>query len=87
MKCFAVMSDDHPCNVEGIGTVRIKMFDEIVRELKKVRYVPQLKRNLISVGALKTLGLVVSIRDGVLKMTKSSIVVMKGVRRTLLLEG
>ena len=87
MKCFAVMGDDHPCNVEGIGTVRIKMFDEIVRELKNVRYVPQLKRNLISVATLKTLGLVVSIRDGVLKMTKSSIVVMKGVRRTLLLEG
>jgi len=28
-----------------------------------------------------TLGLVVSIRDGVLKMTKSSMVVMKGVRQ------
>ena len=55
------MGDDHSCNVEGMGTVRIKMFDEIVRELKEVRYVPQLKRNLISVGALKVLGLVVSI--------------------------
>ena len=77
---FQVMGDDHPCNVEGIGTVRIKMFDGIVRELKKVRYVPQLKMNLISVGASETLGLVVSIRYGVLKMTKDSVVVMKGVR-------
>jgi len=75
------MGDDHLCNEEGIGTVCIKMFDGIVRELKEVRYVPQLKRNLISVGALKTLGLVVSIRDGVLKMIKGSMVVMKGVRR------
>ena len=75
------MGDDHLCNMEGICTVRIKMFDGIVRELKEVRYVPQLKRNLISVGALKTLSLVVSIRDGVLKMIKSSMVVMKGVRR------
>ena len=75
------MGDDHMCNVEGIGTVRIKMFDGIVRELKKVRYVSQLKRNHISVGALKTLGLVVSIRDGILKMTKDSMVVMKGVRQ------
>ena len=65
------MSDDHLCNVKGIGTVCIKMFDEIVRELKEVRYTPQLKTNIISVGALKTLGLVVSIRDGVLKMTKA----------------
>jgi len=75
------MGDNHPCNVKGIGTVCIKIFDGIVRELKKVRYVPQLKRNLILVGALKTFGLVVSIRDGVLKMTKGSMVVMKGVRR------
>jgi len=75
------MGNDHPCNVEGIGTVRVKMFDGIVRELKGVRYAPQLKRNLIFVGALEALGLVVSIRDGVLKMTKGSMVVMKGVRR------
>ena len=64
-----------------MGTVRIKMDNEIIRELKELRYVPQLKRNHISVGALETLGLVVSIRDGVLKMTKGSIVVMKGVRQ------
>ena len=74
------MGDDHPCNVEGMGTVRIKMDNGIVRELKEVRYVPQLKRNLISVGTLEALGLVVSIRDGILKMTKGSMVVMKGVR-------
>jgi len=66
---------------KGLGTIRIKMFDGIIRELKKVRYVPQLKRNLILVGALKTLGLVVSIRDGVLKMTKGTMVIMKGVCR------
>ena len=75
------MGDDHPCNIEGMGTVRIKMEDEIVRELKEVRYVPQLKRNLISVGALKALGLMISIRDGVLKIIKGSMVIMKGVRR------
>jgi len=73
------MGDDHPCNVKGMGTVCIKMFDGTVRELKEVRYVPQLKRNLISVGALEALGLVISIRDGILKMIKGSMVVMKGV--------
>ena len=53
----------------------------MVRELKEVTYVPQLKRNLILIGALKTLGLVESIKNGVLKMTKGSMVVMKGIRR------
>ena len=75
------MGDDHPCNVKGMGTVRIKIEDGIVRELKEVRYVPQLKRNLISIGALEALSLVISIRDGVLKMIKGPMVVMKGVRR------
>ena len=75
------MSDDHPCNIEGMGTIHIKMEDGIVRELKEVRSVPQLKRNLISVGTLEVSGLMVSIRDGVFKMTKGSMVVMKGVHR------
>ena len=56
------------------------MFDWMVRELKEVRYVPQLKRNLISVGALEVLSLEVSIRDDFLKMTRGSMVVLKGVR-------
>ena len=64
------MDDDRSCNMKGIGTFQIKMFDGLVPELKEVRYVPQLKRNFISVGALKTLGLEVFIRDGFLKMTK-----------------
>jgi len=46
-----------------------------------VRYVSQLKRNLISVGTLKALGHGVSVRDGILKMTRGSMVVLRGVQR------
>jgi len=59
--------------------VHIKMFDGMVRELKDVRYVSQLKRNFNSICALKALGLEVSIKDGVLKIIKGSMVVLKGV--------
>jgi len=45
--CFVIMGDDRPYNIEGIYTVFIKIFDVIVQELKKVRYVSQLKKNLI----------------------------------------
>ena len=41
------MGDDHPCIMEGVGKIQIKMFDGMIRELKEVRYVPQLKRNLL----------------------------------------
>jgi len=78
--CSVVMGDDRPCNIEGIGTVLIKMFDGMVRDLKKIRYVPQLKKNLISIGVLETLSPEISSRNGVLKMLRGSMVVMKGVR-------
>ena len=31
---FVVMGNDHPCNIEWMGIVHIKMDDGIVRELK-----------------------------------------------------
>ena len=65
--CFVVMSDNHPCKMKGICTVIIKMFDEMVWELKKARYVPQLKKKFISVGALEALDLEKSGRDGFLR--------------------
>ena len=71
------MDDGHPCYIEGICIVFIKMFDEMVRELKDTRYVSQLRRNFISVDALEALGFEVSIRDGVLKMIKGSMIVLK----------
>jgi len=74
-----VISDDRPCTMKGICMIDIKIFDVMVRELKDVRYVPQLKRNLISVSVYKTLSFEVSIRDGVLKMIKGSMIVLKGV--------
>ena len=66
------MGDYHPCNMEGIDTVLIKMFDGIMRKLKEVRYVPQLKKNLILVDDLEALGLEISDRESVLKMLRGS---------------
>ena len=79
--CSVIISDDRPCNMEGICTVQIKLFDGMVQKLKEVRYAPQVKKNLISIGALKALGHVVSVRNGILKITRGSMVMMKGVRR------
>ena len=44
-------------HIEGIGIVRIKLSDGIVRELKDVRYVPELNKNLILIGVLEAHGL------------------------------
>jgi len=74
-------SDGHTCHMKGIGTVRIKLSDRVVRKLKDVRYVNQLKKNVILIRALEAQGLREILEEGILKMFNSSLVVMKGIRR------
>ena len=45
--------DSHTCHMEEICTVPIKLSDEMMRKLKDVRRVPQLKNNVILIGALE----------------------------------
>jgi len=82
-----IMRNDATCQMIGIDTVRIKMFDDMVRNLKDVRYVPQMKKNIISVGAVKSKRLKVTLENGILKVTKGSLVVMKGIRNLYYLKG
>jgi hypothetical protein len=72
------MGDNSPCTVVGMGTVQIKMFDGIVRTLTEVRHVPSMSRNLISLSTLDTKGYKYTAGDGVIKVTKGSLVVIKG---------
>ena len=72
------------CNYQNKNQKMYPWANRMTRELKEVWYISQLKRNLISIGALKELGLEVSIRDGVLKMLKGSTFVLKGIRRNSL---
>ncbi|KAK3043426.1 hypothetical protein RJ639_002005 [Escallonia herrerae] len=62
----------------GRGTIKIKMFDGIVRTLGDVRYIPDLKKNLISLGTLDSIDCSISIKGGVMKVSKSAMVIMKG---------
>ncbi|KAH9688421.1 hypothetical protein KPL70_015118 [Citrus sinensis] len=76
-----VMGNDQPCCTMGIGTIRLKIFDGMVRELKEVRFVPTLKKNIISVGALEAKGYKVTIEDGIMKFTHGAMVILQEVRR------
>jgi hypothetical protein len=44
------LGDDAPCKIVGIGKVKIKQRNENHWLLKEVRYVPDLRKNLISIG-------------------------------------
>ena len=71
------MGNDATCSVIGISTMKIKMFDEVVRVLSNVRHVPDLRRNLISLRVLVNLGHSYSSKGGIMKITKSFFMVMK----------
>ncbi|KAK2975045.1 hypothetical protein RJ640_021054 [Escallonia rubra] len=73
-----LMGNDVVCKVMGICTIKIKMFDGIVRTLGDVRYIPDLKKNLISLGTLDSIDCSISIKGGVMKVSKGAMVIMKG---------
>ena len=72
------MGNDATCPIIGIGTVKIKMFDGVVRVLSNVRYVPDFRKNLISLGVLGDLGYSYSSKGGITKITKGALMVIKG---------
>ena len=50
------MANGARSRVTRVGTVRIHMFDGVVRIVTGVKHVPGLKRNLISLGTLDKRG-------------------------------
>ena len=69
------MGNDARCKDIGLGTIKVRIFDGIVRILTNVRYVPGLK--MISLGTLYSLGCGYSAKNGVMKITKCAIVIIK----------
>ena len=78
-----LLGNNSPCKVIGIGSVRIKTNDGFERVLPDVRHVLELKRNLISLGMLDQHGFSWKGEKGFLKVSKGSLVMMKGVKDTL----
>lgn len=62
----------------GMGTMKIRMHDGIVRTLMDVKHVLELRRNLIYVGALDSKGCKCTTAGGVIKVVRGAMVVMKG---------
>ena len=75
------MGNDSSCKTVGMGSIRLRNHDGSTRVLTDVRYVPSLRKNLISLGTLDAKGFTVSMRDGILKVTSGALVVMKGTRK------
>ncbi|KAG8490262.1 hypothetical protein CXB51_016090 [Gossypium anomalum] len=77
-----LMGNNASCKIADVGTIKVKMFDEVVKTLSDVRHVPELKRNLISLSTFDSKGYRYTAENRVLKISKGSLVVMKGQRKT-----
>ena len=73
-----LMGNDALYKIVSIGTVRVKMHDGIIKTLEGIRYISDLGRNLISVSTFDSKGYSYSGGGGVLRITKGSLIVMKG---------
>jgi len=64
------MNNDTEYKVIGIGTIQTKTHDGVVRTLSKVRHIPNMTHNLISLGTLEANGCRYSAENGVLKVMR-----------------
>ncbi|KAL2491142.1 CCHC-type domain-containing protein [Abeliophyllum distichum] len=76
-----VLCDNSAYTVAGIGDVTLKFDTGFVYTLNDVRFIPELSRNLISVGQLERIGFTGKIGNGMLKLMKGALVTCKGTRR------
>ncbi|GJX92586.1 retrotransposon protein, putative, ty1-copia subclass [Tanacetum coccineum] len=67
-----LLGDNRECKIRGIGKVMVQLRDGSSFMLNNVRYIPKLKRNLISLGTLEKEGYTVKMQSGKVKVINGS---------------
>ncbi|GJZ94011.1 hypothetical protein Tco_0666214 [Tanacetum coccineum] len=73
--------DNRTCTIKGTEKMKIQLHDGLSFILEDVRYVPGLRRSLISLGTLETEGYTVKMQMGKIKVIKGCRVMMTGIRK------
>lgn len=77
----AIVCSNIAYKVVGIGDITLKLESGYVLKLRDVTFIPEMARNLISVGELEKNGFTGKIENEMIKMFKGAMMVCKGVRR------
>lgn len=72
------MGNDDACKDVSVGTMKVKMYDDIVRIFSNVQHVPDLRKNLISLGIFEENSFIYLLREGNMKICKGTLVVIQG---------
>ena len=75
-----LLGEDEPCKIVGMVKVHIKLNNGYEWMLKYVRHIPDMNRNMISIGQLGDSGCLSTIRKTWWKITKGALVIEKGDR-------
>lgn len=70
--------DNKTCQIFGSRSILLQMADGCSKTLSNVRYVPDLKRNLISIEALDACDFAVKIDKGAITVIRGAMIIMKG---------
>ncbi|KAL1564721.1 Integrase catalytic domain-containing protein [Salvia divinorum] len=79
-----LLGNDQTCQIMGIGNIKMQLDDGSSMILTEVRYIPDIKRNLISLGVLELKGCQFMSQKGIMTVLKNSQLVMKAVRKNSL---
>ncbi|KAL1543753.1 hypothetical protein AAHA92_20688 [Salvia divinorum] len=79
-----LLGNNHVCKVRGIGMVKLKMHDGSIKMLGDVRYIPEIKRNLVSLGMLELKGYTFTSARGKMEVKKGQQTLMVAERRNSL---
>ena len=84
-----LMGDDHPCSIHGVGTVRIRTSCGPIIRLRDVRYIPDMKCNLLSLSTLALQGFRYSAEKNDMRVYDGTNLIMQArlVGRMYVLEG
>ena len=71
------MGNDHALEIFGIGSIKIKMDDDVIHTILEVWHVRGLKNNLLSMGKLDDIIYEFHDKRGIMKLIIGALVVMK----------
>ncbi|GJU87057.1 hypothetical protein Tco_1294603 [Tanacetum coccineum] len=77
-----LLGDGREYHIQGIGKVQVHKRDGSSFVLDNVRYVSELRRNLISLGTLEKEGFTVKMQSAKIKVIKGSLIGLSGTRRS-----
>lgn len=75
------MANNSITEVKGIGSIRFQNPDGTTFVLHEVRYMPEIGRNLISLGTLENKGCEFKASNGIMKIVMGCTVIMRGYRK------